>query len=374
MPHSHESLGKLSEGRDNNFNLIRMVATAMVLASHSYVVTSGDIHSEPWVGLLGMTPGGVAVDGFFALSGFLVTGSLLRSDALRSFAVARALRIYPALWVALVVSTLVIGLSFSEFRFAEFISHPQTWRYLLKNATMLMGSEAFLPGAFAHNPFSMQVNVSLWTLRWELRLYVLVALMWWCTGRWRRGSNREATMAALVLGTAVVLLATTIALMILGKPNDAPRLGSMFFSGAAYWSYRRHIRIRGDWTLIMVAMMGAAMCLSPHAFELVYRLCFPYLLFFLAFIPGRALNNSSSVSIRNYNRVGDYSYGMYVYAFPIQQIVTALMPGIGTWALTGVAGALTLLLSIVSWHMVEKPAMALKQSVLRRVPMWRIQN
>jgi peptidoglycan/LPS O-acetylase OafA/YrhL len=315
----------------------------------------------------------MAVDGFFVLSGFLVTGSLLRSDALRSFAVARVLRIYPALWVALLVSTLVIGSSFSEFRFSDFISHPQTWRYLLKNATMLMGSEAFLPGAFEHNPFSMQVNVSLWTLRWELRLYVLVALMWWCAGRWRRGSNREATMAALVLGTAGVLFATTIVLMALGKPNDAPRLGSMFFSGAAYWSYRRHISLRGDWTLIMVAMMSAAACLSPHAFELLYRLSFPYMLFFLAFIPGRALHHSS-FSIRNYNRVGDYSYGMYVYAFPIQQVVTALMPGIETWALTCIAGGLTLLFSIISWHVVEKPAMALKQAVLRRVPMWGVQN
>ncbi|RYF39834.1 MAG: acyltransferase, partial [Comamonadaceae bacterium] len=72
MPDRANCLDILSKGRNNNLNLIRMLAATMVLVSHSYVVVSGDPHSEPWVRLLGMTPGGIAVDAFFVLSGFLV--------------------------------------------------------------------------------------------------------------------------------------------------------------------------------------------------------------------------------------------------------------------------------------------------------------
>ncbi|MEJ8847285.1 acyltransferase [Variovorax rhizosphaerae] len=352
-PSYPDGLAQLSRGRDNNLNLIRMVAATMVLLSHSYVVASGDMKSEPWLALLGMTPGGVAVDAFFVLSGFLVMGSLQRSGRIGPFAVARSLRIYPGLWVALLVSTLVVGAAFSELGFRAFISDPQTWRYLARNATMVGGSEAVLPGAFAHNPFADQVNVSLWTLRWELRLYIALGLMGWCATRWPRGAR---LMPALVPGLAVTLLATTFILLFLDKPNDAPRLGAMFLSGAAYWIHRDRLRIQGRWALAVCMAMAAGAAVAPHAFEVIYRLGFPYVLMYLAFVPGSTQGPATLRGIRAYNRVGDYSYGMYVYAFPVQQCTAALLPGISTWTMTGVAGAVTLMLAMLSWHLIEKPA------------------
>ena len=99
------------------------------------------------------------------LGGFLVTGSLQRSKTLRSFALARAARIYPGLWAALAISTAIIGLAFTQLGFFAFMAEPQTWRYVAKNATMAIGAEAFLPGAFMKNPVSNHINSSLWTLR-----------------------------------------------------------------------------------------------------------------------------------------------------------------------------------------------------------------
>jgi peptidoglycan/LPS O-acetylase OafA/YrhL len=95
--------------------------------------------------------------------------------------------------------------------------------------------------------------------------------------------------------------------------------------------------------------LGLAALVSPRAFEPVYRLAMPYVVFWLAYRPGGLL--------RAYNRVGDYSYGVYIYAFPVQQMLVAWFPGLGIWPLTAAAGAITLLLAVLSWHGVESPAL-----------------
>jgi peptidoglycan/LPS O-acetylase OafA/YrhL len=82
---------------------------------------------------------------------------------------------------------------------------------------------------------------------------------------------------------------------------------------------------------------------------------------YLAFVPGSGGRPAAMRGIRAYNRIGDYSYGMYVYAFPVQQSIAALMPGVSTWTLTAVAMTVTLMLAMLSWHLVEKPAMSMRK-------------
>ena len=178
------SLDHLARGRDNNLNLIRIVAAAMVLVSHSFVIASGNPHAEPWDAVLGRSPGGMAVDIFFVISGFLVSGSLVKQASIAPYLMARAVRIYPGLWVALLLTVLVVGWCATSASPAAFFTDPQTWRYLLRNGTMVLGAEAVLPGAFETQPFAGVVNGSLWTLRHELRLYLLLALAWWLLQRW----------------------------------------------------------------------------------------------------------------------------------------------------------------------------------------------
>lgn len=128
------------------------------------------------------------------------------------------------------------------------------------------------------------------------------------------------------------------------------RLGGMFFVGGAAWVWRDRLPVNGWVVVLGLLAMGLAATVSVRVFEPVYRLAMPYAVFWLAYRPGGWL--------RAYNRAGDYSYGVYIYAFPVQQMLVASMPGIGVWQLTAAAGAITGLLAVLSWHLVEQPALA----------------
>jgi len=357
MTTARRRLGALAVGHDNNLNLLRVVAAAMVLVSHSFVLATGQPSAEPWQATLGTTPGGLAVDVFFAVSGFLVAGSLERSGGLRRFAAARALRIYPALWAALVLTALVVGLWFTQLAAGDFLRNPQTWRWLGKNAVMLTG-EGPLPQAFAQVPFAGAVNGSLWTLRWELRLYVVLAAAWWLVRalapRWP-----ALTFRRVVAATALAFTLANVAAHLAGRWIDFVELAAMFFQGAALWTLRGRVAIgRGTLAALVVAGVLAA-AVAPTAFLVVNALCLPWLALHLAYLGPPAL--------RAYNRLGDYSYGVYIFAFPVQQVVMTLHPGLDPLGLTAWAALPTLALAVASWHLVEEGALAHKDWLARRL-------
>ncbi|OYT85704.1 MAG: acyltransferase [Burkholderiales bacterium PBB6] len=346
------SLDHLARGRDNNLNLIRIVAAAMVLVSHSFVIASGNPHAEPWDAVLGRSPGGMAVDIFFVISGFLVSGSLVKQASIGPYLMARAVRIYPGLWVALLLTVLVVGWCATSASPAAFFTDPQTWRYLLRNGTMVLGAEAVLPGAFEAQPFAGVVNGSLWTLRHELRLYLLLALAWWLLQRWAPGRALDR-LKWLVTLAAVGLSALALWQLGASDRSDLVRMGGMFFTGAALHAWRQQVQLGGPRGLLMVAVallaMVAGAAVSPRVFEPVYRLAMPLVVCWMAFVPAGPW--------RAWNRLGDYSYGVYIYAFPVQQLCLLAWPGLGPWGLTGVAGVITLALAVASWYAVESPAL-----------------
>ncbi len=350
-------LGVLSVGHDNNLNLLRVLAASLVLVSHSYVLATGEPSAEPWTAHLGMSPGGLAVDIFFAVSGFLVTASLVGSASLWRFVSARALRIYPALWVALALTTLVVGVGFTDLSAADFFRDRQTWRYLGINAFMVT-AEGPLPGAFAHVPFAGAVNGSLWTLRYELRMYALLALCWFISRCLRpRASVAEvrAGFAGVVIGVAFAFVVIGLAMPLRGRHSDFIALGAMFFQGAALFVLRGRVTIAWPLLAAMLAACGAAALVSPLAFGTVYRLCLPLAALHLAFLPGGPL--------RRYNRLGDYSYGIYIFAFPVQQMLMARFPSLDPLGLMAAAVVPTLVLAVLSWRVVEEKALAHKAAV-----------
>ena len=155
-------LSELVQSRDNNFNLVRFGAATGVFFSHIFPLSGFGI--KPGVLVLGY----VSVNVFFIISGFLVTKSLTdRSDLLR-FALARVLRIFPALILAVLFSTFVIGLAFTVLPKNEFLLDGRTHEYLLKNILLIIpGIPETLPGVFIHLPGSHTVNAPLWTLPYE---------------------------------------------------------------------------------------------------------------------------------------------------------------------------------------------------------------
>lgn len=342
-------------GHDNNFNLLRVLAAFAVLYSHSYALSDGLGAGEPFRVMLDMSLGGIAVDIFFVISGFLVCGSLLRRQSVLDFLKGRFYRVFPALLVMVALTVLLLGPLLTHATLDDYFSSKETIKYFYKNATLLGGVSYKLPGLFEGNPYPRAVNGSLWTLPEELHMYGYLLAGWLVLGIGLLRGRRLAIFRGLLL----VVCAAAMSLRLIeiahgGEAQATLRLLSMFFTGAAFQVVARRVPL--DWRIFLVMLGGlsVAAAVDSRLFAAVFVLALPYLVLFLAYVP--------SGPLRAYNRVGDYSYGVYLYAFPIQQALAALLPGIGLWSMVALAGLATLLCAVASWHLVEKPALALVRS------------
>ncbi len=343
-------LSSFTQGRDNNFNLIRMLAALSVLVSHSYALTTGISDAQPFARTLGMTLGTIAVDIFFITSGFLVTASLLNRQSTLEFIMARILRIYPALLIVLLLTVFGLGVYFTRLPLQQYLTDHTTYAYLRRGLTLITGVSLSLPGVFENTPLKGEVNSSLWTLPFEIRMYSILAIAWVILGLMKPARYRVfeilVVMSAVLTGAAVLL-------MHIGNQhaNVFYELYFMFFTGASFYVLRDRIHL--TYAIFIPLVLALLLAISHRQiFFVVYSLSIAYLLFFLAYVP--------SGFIRKYNRLGDYSYGIYIYAYPVQQSIEAMHPGISIARITIVSTLITLAFSVISWHYLERRALGLK--------------
>lgn len=348
-----QALGMYAVGRDNNFNLLRFIAAMMVLVSHSFALATGKASEEPWHEHLGITPGSLAVDIFFVASGFLVTASLYMRASVPQFLLARFLRIYPGLAVAVISTTLVLGLFFCTLSFGEFLAQRDTWRYVIRNIVLVLPDGIFvwkLPGVFEDHISGAPVNGSLWTLTSEVRLYVILCLAWLAIGFFGGAQRRLIGMVALVL--AITGFVWHFSTRGDGVLTMEPRLLAFFFSGSVMYVWRNSIP--ASWPLFIALLaLTLASAWDRELFGVVWPFTLPYLVLFFALVPAGP--------IRGFNRIGDYSYGLYIYAFPVQKIVVDLDPGIGAYEVMFWSALVTMGLAVASWYLVEERALRLKE-------------
>lgn len=344
-------LSVVAQGRDNNFNLIRFVAAFAVLVSHSFPLTTGSQNSEPLRAAYGLTSGDVAVDVFFVTSGFLVTASLYARKSTLSFVWARALRIFPALWVMLTFAIFGIGLGLTTLGPRQYLVAHQTWKFAAENATLVKSIAYTLPGVFSSNPLHA-VNGSLWSLRPEVDMYGALVCLWIV-------SALAKAKRVAALSWSIVSLAAISGIIYLRQGNfenpdhEFPGLLFMFFTGASFYVFRERIELRRSAFFALVAI--DFLCLeSRAALFIALNLSLAYLVFYAGY--------GFAGPIRAFNRVGDYSYGIYIYAFLVQQTVIDLIPGLSVPELIGIASVFTLILAVLSWHLLEKKALALKDA------------
>lgn len=308
---------------------------------------------------LGMSIGDIAVDIFFITSGFLVTGSLLSKKSIFEFAWARILRIYPGLAVMVLLSVFALGLAFTSLPVSSFLENHETHAYLLKNMTLVAGVLYTLPGVFESVPYKWVVNGSLWTLPAEIMMYATLAVLWVVLYVFRGLRARLFSYSVVLLPASVLLVRFANHFYFHSDHHsNLYRLVYMFFTGAAYFVLKEHISLSRAlfWTAVAGLCVSA---LNPEVFFVFYNTTLAYVLFWIAYVPAGA--------IRNFNRLGDYSYGTYIYAFPVQQSVAALIPHVSVGEMMLVPLVPTLFFAILSWHFVEKRALDLKRSFGRKV-------
>lgn len=344
-------LADYSQGKDNNFNLIRILAALAVLITHSFVLATGQPSSEPLRETLGMTMGAIAVDIFFITSGFLVTGSLLARKSAVDFIIARALRIYPALIVVVLITVFGLGIYFTTLPLGAYLFDNKTLAYLVKTSTLVKDVAFNLPGVFDANPYKNAVNGSLWTMPYEIRMYAILVAGWLVLrfDRIRRPQLLQATVIVAAAAAGLMVLASFAHVV---EASRFIKLFFMFFSGAAFYALKDRIPLLPVYFWPALVLLLAAPLLGAQVFGVVYHLTLAYVLFYLAYVPAGPL--------RKYNLLGDYSYGVYIFAFPVQQSIVALNPGISATTLIFSSGAVTIVLAILSWHLIEKRALSLK--------------
>lgn len=328
------------------FDCVRLLAALAVLYSHCYPLT-GRESDEP----LGRMTGGatgfgeVAVYAFFAISGYLVTQSWFRDPSSLRFMARRALRILPGLAFVIGGSVVVIGPLTSALALSDYLAQRETWTYLAK--MLVFPAQLGLPGTFADNPFAGVVNGSLWTLRLELALYLVVAVMGvlgWLRWRWL-----SVALALSCLGVNAALMGTdwlsriphSHQLTVLSA-NAVP-----FFVGVAL--AQSDLSARRAWAAAIALALLATAALGTPAFGPLLLVALPLAVILIA--------RAGSCDL---GRIGDLSYGTYLWAFPVQQTVIHFLPGITPLPLVALAGTATILLAAVSWHLIERRALALK--------------
>lgn len=334
---------------DNRFDFLRLLAAWLVLFSHSFPL-GGQPQNEPLASTLGLdTLGGVGVAIFFVLSGYLVTLSLLRSPNLGVFARRRIVRIYPALFVTCLMCVVVLGPVVTELSLGSYLRDSATWNYLKTSTAFLI--KYTLPGVFASNPLPHAINGSLWSLPYEIKCYAVLAAL-----SLLPLSLKFKSLAALcVLLLSLVFRPAAPALGVFdsfaGFDFYDSKLGVSFALGAVFAAWREKLRPSAG---LGLALMVAAPFL-PHA-PLQMALWVVGLSVLVLWL---ALYGSWLPVIPA--RMGDWSYGVYLYGFPVQQTLAFAGGhhwGVGWFALASTV--LTLVLAGFSWHLVEKPAMRWK--------------
>ena len=334
---------------DNRFDILRLVAAWLVLFSHCYPL-GGRPQNEPLGSTLGIdTLGGVGVAIFFVLSGYLVTISLERSPSLREFARRRALRIFPGLVAICLLCVLVLGPLMTTLTQTVYWRHSMTWDYLKTASAWLVKYP--LPGVFADNPAPNAINGSLWSLPYEIRCYIVLALLSLVPGSLRlKVSLVAAGLTVLLLVRPLVPPAGPFD-KFLGLDYYHTKLGLLFALGAVFACWRERIRP----LLWPAALMLVAVYFVGHSAwqMLLYVLGLGTLTLWLA-LYGKWLP-------RIPQRMGDWSYGAYLYGFPVQQVLAHFKLHEASFAGYVVAcTVVTFALAGLSWHLVEKQALRWK--------------
>jgi peptidoglycan/LPS O-acetylase OafA/YrhL len=288
---------------------------------------------------------------FFAISGFLIARSWALESVPSRFAVKRALRLQPALVVAVAVTALIV----SDLSAGSYFTSPSVYRYIGANSLLYTGG-GHLPGVFAHNVYPNAVNGSLWTLPVETIAYAGVAVLGVL------GALRERVMLAILTFAVLLVLSTplvgvgSIAVSgpIGGSLSLVLYLGGLFNAGMLLYVLRDRIALR--WDIAGVLMIAWIATFDTEWVQTAAMLAIPYLVLVLAYRTPRWL---SAIT-----RPGDLSYGIYVYAFPAQQVAAyAWGPRLGPATMLALVAVPVYLLAFLSWRLVEAPALRLKRRV-----------
>lgn len=304
------TLGEISQGRNNNLNLMRLIAAVMVIFSHSFPISYGADHSD-FLNTFSkgqMTFGNLSVCLFFFFGGFLIMSSAERSKTAKVFFHKRIQRLFPSLAAMVLITVAVLGPIFTDLGITAYFTNPDTYKYLLNAVLIPIHS---LPGVFTSNIYGTTVNGPLWTLPVEFICYVICFVMYYLHITEKK--SMKYSIIVFIPGYILMFyLLRNYAVL-----QAALRPMGMFYAGMMFYVYRDKIIMNGWIAIISAVIVIIALPLGCLDFIILYALSYVF-----AYI-GFAVK-------KNYHFLDgkpDISYQIYLCGCPMQQIICLLNGG-----------------------------------------------
>lgn len=342
-----------ANGRPSGFDYMRLVLASCIILFHTVVTSEGwsaqqSLLASSWRPFIA-----AMVPMFFAMSGFLVAGSLNRSKSLITFLGLRVLRIIPALAAVVFLCAFIVGPVFTNYSLRDYFGNAQLYTYML-NAIGFIHYD--LPGLFSGNPNPNTVNGQLWTLPWELRSYIVCAALSF-VGVFRHKHGLLATVLVLYtlhLAKLVYKMLVQTSSYEVGMVNGHTLI-MIFLTGMLLYQKREFIPYSMPlfWAAILSSL--CLLAIPPHGDGFV-ALPIAYATVYLGTHEFPRIKGLLS---------GDYSYGIFLYGYPIQQIVSSV-PSLQHGYLNFlIAYPFALLCAVFSWWFIEKPSLTLRKYLTR---------
>lgn len=329
----------------NQFNFLRFFAAFLVFFGHGYV-------------LLGIHPNTVlshslGVYIFFAISGYLISMSWDKDPSLFRYFIRRSIRIFPALIVCTLLTVFVFGPIFTRLTIGEYFTNYAILVYI-KN--IFLHISYYLPGVFENNPVLNAVNGSLWSLPVEFLMYILVSILGISIGTIYI-KYIVLIIFLIFLGlTKYWALSTQDIIIIYGMD-----LKTIIYTGVYFWAgamlYHFNFKKYFSFETFVISFI---MLIFLFQWNTIYSWVSYFLIPFVVLSFG-----FSSCKYLHFFNKADYSYGLYIYAFPVQQIFVYLYPSSSIYIHLVVGFIITMILAIFSWHLIEKPSLKFKPNRIK---------
>ena len=346
----------------NNFDFLRLLFAVLVVVHHCYPI-SGISEQDPlfYFSNGSLSYSYIGVRGFFIISGYLIFQSLMRSESISDYLVKRLLRIYPALLIVLLFTVIACAFVY-EGSFLSYLKSKSTWTYIPVNSSLIKLQHT-INGVFASNPLENGVNGSLWTIGYEFSMYLFIIPFMFL---------KKKKQKTQVLVLAVIVVNFFIGRIALGNyPNDL-HIGvlslntwwhfALLFMTGSLLSVLKIESFPYRIPMMVVSSILFFVFMKASYFELLQYVLFPP----IVIIAGAgAVKGISSIG----EKIGDVSYGTYIYSFPLQQLLMYYFQ-LTTIELVLISVPLSIFFGWISWHLIEKHALGQKKAIYQKLKNW----
>jgi peptidoglycan/LPS O-acetylase OafA/YrhL len=323
---------------NNNLDLVRIILATMVIWSHSFALNFGNGSGEPLLNFIKNTSaGGLGVDVFFFVSGLLVTNSLIKKKSISKLILSRVFRLLPALVFLLIITVFIIGPFVTSLSMNEYFSNGQTWKYIIHN--LLLSTDYQLPGCFLNNIWPSDINGSLWTLPLEVGCYVLLLGIFLLV----RGRKKLANLFLLSI-ILISILPNSLLLPLFERSYIIGVVPTACFAFGTFFAINQE-DIEVDYKM----MLGVSLVLLFFwRYINIIHILFPIAvsIFLLLF--------SKDKRIIKLKPKYDISYGLYIWHFPILQILFMNFGQMNVYLLFFLAFLVSSSISLLSYIFIEK--------------------